>query len=107
MTENEYEKIYESAPVGFMFNCTRHHLSRSIPLTATEVGELPAWCGNSDQLFIKCKPCDMLMIFTGESTELLDGKWACPNCGRIVREETPYNELDKENHAFEERWLNE
>lgn len=105
MTKNEVEKLCESAPKGFLFNCAKSHVNHSIPLSAAEAAELPVWCGNEDQLFVKCKTCDLLMIFTGESSDALDGKWACPECGRVVREATPYKVLDMENRAFEKRWL--
>ena len=105
MTVNEVEKFCESAPKGFLFNCTKSHVNHSIPLSAAEAAKLPAWCRNDDWLFLRCKDCDQMMIFTGESYDALDGKWACPECGRVVYEKTPYNVIDRENQTFEKRLL--
>lgn len=30
-------------------------------------------------------------------TDILDGKWICPVCGKSVRERTVYGQLEREN----------
>lgn len=85
------DKKSESAPAGFLFNCSRSHVNNPRALSADEVKEIPAWCGNGDHLFLRCKTCDMMMIFTDALAEKRNGKWACQTCGRVVHEKTPYN----------------
>ena len=35
----------------------------------------------------------------------LNGRWICDECGKTVREETPYNRLGDINDKFEARYL--
>ncbi len=94
-TKLDWDKKTESAPAGFLFNCTPGHVNKPRPLSVDEVKEIPAWCGNDDRLFLRCKTCDMMMIFTDDLSEKHNGKWACQGCGRVVHEKTPYNVFRK------------
>ena len=37
------------------------------------------------------------MDFHQGQTDILDGKWICPICGKSVRERTVYGQLEREN----------
>ena len=106
MTEKEYEDIYDSVE-GFLFTCTKRRVSLSNSLSSVEIANLPAWCRNEDQLFVKCKSCDLLMIFTEGPSNKLEGMWACPGCGRYVREVTPYRIVDNQNRKLEQQLYSE
>lgn len=100
MTKREYEGDKDPR-IGFLFNCTKKHVRIDKPISAEEIAELPAWCNNGDDLFIRCKVCDHLMIFSDGPLPGLDGRWACMQCDRTVHETTPYKELDRINRMFE------
>lgn len=105
MAKNENVNISASDFDGFLFCCTKSHVNRPISLSAAEVAKLPAECRDENKVFLKCKACDKLMVFTEGSSEWCDGRWTCPECGRTVHKDTPYNILDELNRTFEKRWL--
>ena len=45
------------------------------------------------------------MLYREGTKGELSGYWVCPDCGRIVREITPYRKLEKLNRKFESEWL--
>lgn len=103
MNKDEYSKIYEEEfLIGFLFQCSGSHLSQPVPLESEELESLPESGGNSDQLYVRCKRCDCIMTFFEGNERVLTGKWKCENCGRTVREVTPYRILEKINREFEE-----
>ena len=103
MRTNDYDSVYSNDPVGFVFSCNKGNLGQPVALSKKEISAIPASAGNSDSIYIRCKNCDTYMTFITGPADMLDGKWVCPTCGRSVREETPYNRLDKINREFERK----
>ena len=103
MRTDSYNTAYNNDPVGFMFNYNNGRLSQPVALSKKEISAIPSAAGNSDSIYIRCKGCDKYMEFIAGPANMLDGKWRCPECGKTVREETPYNRLDKINREFENK----
>ena len=101
MHTDEYENVYGSELIGFLFHCTKSGISQPISLSAKEMSSLPLTSCNEDDIYLHCKPCDEFMLYREGSGEGLSGYWVCPDCGRTVREVTPYRKLDKINRRFE------
>ena len=104
MYNDKFDKIFgEDSAIGFLFPCSKSHLNQPIYLSKKEVREIPESFGNPDLIFIRCKQCNQMMTYHHGSEDLLDGKWKCESCGRTVREETPYQILEKINREFEDK----
>ena len=91
--DKEYEKLYKQYKhSGFEFGYgTRIGKSKVIfeDVIKRNHDDIP--------LFVKCNKCNEYMDFHQGQTDILDGKWICPVCGKSVRERTVYGQLEREN----------
>ena len=102
---DEYEQNYEELQnSGFEFVYNNHRLGRSKLISKKDICRIPSNKYNSDQMFVRCRPCDIYMDFVTGVSGVLSGYWVCPGCGVKVRERTAYTQLDKENTAFLNDW---
>lgn len=86
---------------GFLFFYKNRKIGSSDPIDEDEMTAIGEGKGNEDNLYIYCEKCGVHMDFVQGKNNDLDGKWACPDCKRTVREQTPYNQLERENNAFD------
>lgn len=85
---------------GFMFKSYKGgHVSKSEQLTSSDLSEIDDKHKNIQNLVVQCHSCRALMEHA-PGTDINSGFYRCPVCGKILKETTLYNQLDKEN----ERW---
>ena len=88
--------------LGFMFDSTGNRLSKNCKyISEEEQALLPADTGNKDRIYIYCTDCEEFMRYEAGDEASLNGRWICDNCGKTVKEETPYDRLGDINDAFE------
>lgn len=83
---------------GFLFKM-KSRLSKSEYLPEEDIRDIPNGKGNEDNLFIFCDRCSEYMDFHDGDVSMT-GKWVCPKCGKRIREQTPYNQLCRDNEKY-------
>lgn len=95
----EYVEYY--AP--FHFKAYAHSLSRGYPIIHSVDKVIPDAYKNPDHLIILCHACESYMLYKNDAGTRMDGYYICPNCGKRVREETLYRQLQRDDLEDDER----
>jgi len=91
---DEYDAIY-----GFEFDYAKKRIGKSRPIHSNEINTTKC---NSDSMLINCQSCGVYMDYESGINGMFDSWWICPVCGSKVKEQTAYNQLDRENTD----WIN-
>lgn len=95
---------FDRPDYGFIFKSYKGgHVSKSEQLTSSDLKEIDDKYKNIQNLVVQCHSCKALMEHSPSLgiSDIDDGFYRCPICGKLLKESTLYNQLDKEN----ERWM--
>ncbi len=83
---------------GYSFNYKNKRIGKSQYLEDTDFSDFSGSAMNDDGIVIFCESCGQYMnYYPTDNYFQCDGKYICPSCGTVVRESTPYNQLDRES----------
>ena len=95
---------------GNVFVYANRKLGPSRELTKQDVADIPEGKRNSQEdfpLYVKCRQCGVYMDYIPSGKPYTFGSWRCPTCNVKVREETAFNQLDREIKKTDASWSRE
>lgn len=94
--ENEYV-------CPFQFKSYSRSLSRGQFVPTETDNVIPNVYKNEDHITILCHACNCYMVYHNDLGTRLDGYYECPECGKRIREETPYRQLQRDDLEDDKR----
>ena len=95
---DEYEDV-----CPFHFKAYTRSLSRGHSIIPSVDKVIPDVYKNPEHIVILCNACKCYMLYKNDLGTRLDGYYVCPNCGKRVREETPYRQLQRDDLEDDKR----